>query len=109
MEYIKNLPKLQFAFLAITGLFLFILTIPHTIVLRLFTLFLAAMLSFYFVFKRCWPSMSLKVPLALWIGFALFSLIFAINPIYSLGEIKSEILYGVLAYVIFFSQAHGET
>jgi O-antigen ligase len=108
MEYIKNLPKSQLAFLAITGIFLFILPIPHTIALRLFTLFLAAMLSFYLVRKQSTPSLPLKAPLALWIGFALFSLIFAINPIYSLGEIKSEILYGVLAYVIFFSQAHGE-
>jgi len=108
MGHIKNLPKLQLVFLAITGIFLFILPIPHTVALRLLTLLLAAMLSFYLVRKQDIPSPPLKVPLALWTGLALFSLIFAINPIYSLGEIKSEIFYGVLAYVIFFSLARGE-
>ena len=108
MENIKNLPKLQLAFLAVTGIFLFILPIPHTMALRLLTLFLAAMLSFYLVRKQGVPRLPLKVPFILWIGLALFSLMFAINPVYSLSEIKSEILYGVLAYVVFFSQARSE-
>src|SRR4051812_24378353 len=99
MGYIKNLPKSQLAFLAITGIFLFILPMPHTMALRLLTLFLAAMLSFYLVRKQGIPRLPLKVPFVLWMALALFSLLFAINPAYSLSEIKTEILYGALAYV----------
>ncbi len=108
MQFIKNLSASRLSLLAVTGIFLFFLPIPHTVALRLFTLAVAAILSLQLIRKHSMPSLPLKLPFALWIAAALASLVFAVNPGYSLGEIKSEILYGLLVYFVFFSQARNE-
>jgi len=83
-------------------LFLLILPINHTMALRLVTLFLAAGIALAYVRRHPIPLISLKLPLALWAGVALLSLTWSADPWFSLNEIKTEIGYGLLAFLTFY-------
>ena len=96
------------ALLVLTSIFIFVLPMPHTVTIRLSVLFLAVLLSIVVVAKRGMPTLPLKWPIAAWTVVAGLSLLYAIQPWYSLAEIKSEILYGVAAYFLFYSQSHSE-
>jgi len=49
------------------------------------------------------PQIPAQLALLFWLGCALFSLITAVDPAYSLGEIKNEIGYAMAAYLSFLS------
>lgn len=84
------------------ALFLLILPLNHTIALRMLTLFLSAGIAFAYLRRHPIPSIPLKLPLALWAGMALLSLTWSADPRFSLNEIKTEIGYGLLAFLTFY-------
>lgn len=92
------------ALLTLGIVFLFVLPIPHTTTIRLISLFLATLLSFLLLRRYGTPAVPLKVPFAAWTLVAAFSLLYAVDPSYSLSEIKSEVLYSFFAYFVFFTQ-----
>ena len=84
-------------------LLLFILPFPGTVALRLLCLtfaFLVAALSWRRLDPAAFP---LKGVLAFWITIALLSLVYAVDPDYSMGEIKNEIGYSLMALLAFYA------
>jgi len=92
----------EYAPLVPAGLFLCLLPINHTMALRMLCLFLMAGGALYGYFKAGAPALSIKFPLALWVGVALLSLVWSFDPVFSLNEIKTEIGYGLLAFLAFY-------
>lgn len=90
------------------GIFLFSLPFSHTVALRLLALFTAAVIAFAGWRARNTPSVPIKIPLALWAGMALLSLTWATNLSYSIGEIRNEIGYSIVAFLTFYSMAATE-
>lgn len=92
----------EYAPLVPAGLFLCLLPINHTMALRMLCLFLMTGGALYGYFKAGAPALPIKFPLALWAGFAVLSLAWSFDPVFSLNEIKTEIGYGMLAFLSFF-------
>jgi O-antigen ligase len=81
---------------------LFILPFPGTVALRLACL-AAAFLIVVISWRRLTPPpFPCKSAIALWAGVVIASLLFAVDPAYSLGEIKNEVGYALVAFVAFF-------
>jgi O-antigen ligase len=83
-------------------IFLFVLPFPNTTALRTSGLAATGVLAAYVWAKGPRRPLPLKLPLFLWAAVAGLSLIWAQKFAYSLGEIKTEIGYGVVAYASFF-------
>lgn len=98
---------IEIALMLIGVVFLFVLPIPHTATIREICLFAAAVLSVVLVRREGMPTLPLKIPFATWLIIAGFSLLYAVNLKYSLGEIKTELLYSLLAFFVFFTQIRG--
>lgn len=98
---------LETTLLVIGAVFLFVLPIPHTATVRLACLFAATILSLVLVRRHGMPTLPLKAPFAVWAFAASLSLVYAVKPEYSLGEIKTELLYSFLAFFVFFTQTRG--
>jgi O-antigen ligase len=83
--------------------FLFILPFPGTVALRLACLagaFAFAVLSW----RKLLPApIPVKPALLLWIVVSVASLAYAVDSSYSVGEIKNEIGYAMMAFVAFFT------
>ena len=80
-----------------------VLPFPGTVALRLLCL-AAAFLCVVYMWKRlAVPPLPCKTALAVWVLLALLSLFQAVDPAYSLGEIKNELGYTVMAFVAFFA------
>lgn len=90
------------------GLFLFILPFPGTVTFRLITLALAAITAALVWRRIATPRIPLKLPIALWTAVAVLSLMGALDPQYSLGEIKNEIGYTMVAFLTFYTLTEGE-
>lgn len=87
---------------------LFILPFPGTIALRMTSL-AAAFLIVVFSWRRLAPpAFPCKWAVALWAGVVLASLHFAVDVAYSLGEIRSEVGYALMAFVAFFAWTRDE-
>ncbi len=84
------------------ALFLLVLPFNHTMALRLLTLFTAFGIAIWVSRKHCTPTVAIKWPLVAWIGLALLSVAWSRDPAFSIGEIKSEMGYGMLAFFTFF-------
>lgn len=84
-------------------LLLFILPFPGTVALRLLCLATAFVITIGLWKKLNPPTFPGKGFFALWIFLALASLGFAVDPAYSLGEIKNEIGYTMMALFAFFA------
>jgi O-antigen ligase len=82
---------------------LFILPFSGTVALRLLALAVGLVVCAWFWHKDGFPQVPAKDVLLLWGGCALLSLATAINPAYSLGEIKNEIGYAMAAYLGFIT------
>jgi len=93
----------EYAPLVPAGLFLCALPVNHTMALRMLCLFLMAAGALYVHFRTRAPSLPIKLPLALWAGFAVVSLAWSLDPVFSLNEIKTEIGYGMLAFLSFYA------
>lgn len=82
---------------------LFILPFPGTVALRLLALATGLVLCAWSWHKEGFPDVPAKTVLLLWSGCALLSLATAVDPAYSLEEIKSEIGYAMAAYLGFIT------
>lgn len=81
---------------------LFILPFPGTVALRLLLLsivFVTAILTWK---RRAAPPLPFKIVLALWAIIAAVSVPGSFDPTYSLGEVKNEIGYTLMAFVAFY-------
>ena len=90
------------------ALFLFILPFPRTVAFRLVTLAIAAIIAALMWRRVAPPRIPLKLPIAIWIGVSVLSLVWALDREYSLGEIKNEIGYTMVAYLTFYALTQGE-
>jgi O-antigen ligase len=89
--------------------FLFILPFTHTVALRLTCLFAAALIALYGGRRVPRPPLPCKLPLLLWAGICVLSLAWSIRPGYSAGELKNEIGYVMIAFLVFFYTTGTET
>ena len=90
------------------AIYLFVLPIAHTTGLRN-TVFAVSVLSVLLTWRAIrLPPIPLKIPFAVWFGFALLSLTQAIRLKYSIGEIKGEIVFGFLTFLIFYRTTRSE-
>ena len=94
-----TLPLLLTPFAAL----LFILPFPGTVALRLICLAAAFLLAAIGWRRFTPPIIPMKPVLIAWAFIAAASLVYAVDPAYSLGEIKNEIGYSMMAYVAFFA------
>ncbi len=85
------------------AVFLFILPFPGTVALRLLALAVGLIVCAWTWHKAGFPQVPAKTALLLWGGCALLSLANAVNPGYSLGEIKNEVAYAMAAYLVFLT------
>lgn len=83
-------------------IFLLILPFTHTVALRLSSLAIAVVIAFFSFHTRPIPPVSFKLPLLIWAGMAALSLNWAIDPDYTMGEIKNEIGYTMLCFFTFY-------
>ena len=89
------------------GVFLFILPFAGTVALRLTALAVATIVAIIVWRNTSPPPIPCKLPIALWILVALLSLIWALDFKYSLGEIKNEIGYALIAFFSFYALTQG--
>lgn len=87
---------------------LFILPFPGTVALRLTCLGAAFLIVVIFWRQLTPPPFPCKWAIALWTGVVVGSLIFAVDLGYSLGEIKNEVGYALMAFVAFFAWTRDE-
>ena len=99
---VDNLPYLA------PGLFLFILPFPGTVALRLISLGIAAITAALMWHRVAPPRIPLKLPIVVWVAVSVLSLVWALDPQYSLGEIKNEIGYTMVAFLTFYALTQGE-
>lgn len=95
--------------LAPAALFLLVLPFNHTMALRLLTLFVAFGIAIWLSRKQSTPTVAIKWPLVAWIVLAFLSVAWSHDPAFSIGEIKSEMGYGMLAFFTFFILTRTET
>jgi O-antigen ligase len=89
-------------------LLLFILPFPGTVALRLACLTTAFLVAVFLWRKLAPPRIPYRSALLAWAAVALLSLVWAVDPAYSLGEIKNEVLYTMIAFVAFFAATRSE-
>lgn len=86
---------------ALTAIYVWVLPIGHTTALRSLAFFSLAILTAWAVWKQ---GLRLRFPIAwawgIYAAVALVSVLYALDPLYSLSEIKAEIGYGMLACVL---------
>lgn len=85
-----------------------ILPFSHTVALRLVCLLVAVATAAYAWRKLDVPRIPHVVPIAFWAVVATASLLTAIDFQYTLGEIKTEVLYSLLAFVSFLALIRDE-
>lgn len=89
-------------------LLLFILPFQGTVALRLACL-AAAFLIVVISWRRFTPPpFPCKWAIAVWAGVVIASLLFAVDPAYSLGEIENEVGYALIVFVAFFAWTRDE-
>jgi len=84
-------------------IFLFILPFPGTVALRLLCLAAAFTIAVFSWRRFSTPALPCRWPIVLWAGVVLVSMLYAVDPEYSLGEIKNEVGYALMAFVAFFA------
>ena len=85
------------------ALLMLILPFPGTVALRLLCLATAFVLAVYGWKRWGTPSIPYKPAFFVWAAVALSSLAYASEPAYSLGEIKNEMGYTMMAFAAFFA------
>jgi O-antigen ligase len=81
---------------------LFILPFPGTVALRLLLLSIAFVTAILTWKRRAAPPLPFKIVLALWAIIAAASVPGSFDPAYSLGEVKNEIGYTLMAFFAFY-------
>jgi O-antigen ligase len=87
---------------------LFVLPFPGTVALRLTCLAAAFLIAVTSWRRLAPPPLPCKWAIALWAGVVIASLHFAVDPAYSLGEVRSEVGYALMAFVAFFAWTRDE-
>jgi O-antigen ligase len=91
------------------AVFLFSLPFAHTVALRLYMLLFALLIALADTARGKGPSyVPLKLPLALWAGMALASLAWSTQPALSLREIRNEIGYSLVAFLVCYTMVASE-
>jgi len=87
------------------ALFLIVLPFPGTVALRLLCLIAAAGVAFAYWWQHPEdrPAIPCKAAWGAWIVIVVASLAYSVDPAYSLGEIKNELGYAMLAFLSFFT------
>lgn len=98
----RSLPLIPFFVL------LAILPFPGTVALRLLCLAAAFTYAIYTWKRLAVPPVPCRSALAAWVLLALASLFYAVDPAYSLGEIKNELGYTMMAFAAFFAMSADE-
>lgn len=90
--------------------FLFILPFTHTVALRLLCLLgmLGVTLYQYYCGHRGLRQLPITPPLIAWLTISLLSLTYSLDVQHSLGEIKNELGYGLIALLAFFLAAQSK-
>ncbi len=83
-------------------LLLAVLPFPGTVALRLVCIAAAFAYAIYVWKRSAVPPFPLKLLLVVWVLVALASLGYAVDPAYTLSEIKNEMLYTMMIFVAFF-------
>ena len=87
---------------------LFILPFPGTVAFRLLCLSAAFLLAILRWRQLTPATLPIKLPLIAWAIIAAASILYAVDPAYSLGEVKNELGYSIMAYVAFFAACRDE-
>lgn len=90
------------------GVLLFILAFQAAAALALPCLVAAFLIAVIFWRRLAPPPFPCKWAIALWAAVAIASLHFAVDPGYSLGEVRSEVGYALMAFVAFFAWTRDE-
>lgn len=88
--------------------FLAVLPVRGTAPLRLACLAAAGLIVAWSWRRLAPPALPCRWPIALWAGVVLGSLLVAVDPAYSLREIRSEVGYGLIAFVAFLAWTRSE-
>ena len=88
---------------------LFILPFRGTVAIRLVCLAAALLLALFLWRRLAPPRIPCKPAIGVWALIAVISLAGAVDPAYSLGEIKNEIVYTMMAFVAFFAATRKES
>jgi len=90
------------------ALFLIILPFPGTVAARLLLLLIAFLISIWLfrIHRKDIPPIPGKAVIALWATTCLISVLYAVDPDYSLGEVKNEVGYTMMAFFAFFVVAN---
>jgi len=86
-----------------------ILPFSHTVALRLACLFVSVGTAAYAWRSRDVPRFPFRLPIAFWALVATASLLTAVDFQYTLGEVKTEVLYSLLAFTSFFALTRDES
>ena len=84
------------------AIYLFVLPLVHVTVFRATAFWISVLLLLWTLRTQATPPIPLKAAFAVWLSVALLTLIWAVHPEFSIREIKSEIVYGLLSFLIFF-------
>lgn len=107
-NYIENI-NFEKVTLFLMGIYIFVLYVPHVTTIRDASLFIALLFATIITIKNNkWRELPLKIPLLLLLGIALVSLLVSSNVYYSLGQIKKQILYGILTFWLFYAMTKNE-
>lgn len=99
----------RIALAAPAALLLFVLPFPGTVALRLLCLAVMFMVALLLWRRSAVPTLPCKLPIVFWVAVAAMSLVYAVDPAYSAGEIKNEIGYTMMAFISFFALTRNDT
>lgn len=101
----KSLPGLPWFLWLPFALLLIILPFPHTVATRLLLLLMCFTIAVWHWWRR--PETRTTIPckaaIGSWLVVCLASLAYAVDPTYSLGELKNELGYTMMAFFAFFA------
>jgi O-antigen ligase len=92
----------ELLYLLAPAAYLFVLPVAHATALRSIAFGMSILLLLWAWRGHDTRDIPLKAPFAAWLALALVTLIWAIYPKFSIAEIRTEILYGFLTFLIFF-------
>ncbi|MEX2220522.1 MAG: hypothetical protein WEG40_01880 [Candidatus Rokuibacteriota bacterium] len=88
--------------------FLFIVPFPEAVALRIGCLAAACLIVVISWRRLAPPPLPCKWTIALWVGVVMASLMCAVDPAYSLAEIKNEVGYALMVFVALFAWTRNE-
>lgn len=107
----QKTPPALYAALGFAALFLCATPTPHSLALRQGSFVIAALILLFSTDRKelaaTFAALPLKGVFAAWGALAVLSLLWAVAPAYSAGEIKAEVIYPFFAYAVFFALARG--